>query len=77
MDARLMAVVAEGDRGRVYLGTDCRSTIEDVAVWKAMPEWHAGSEIVPARLTGGIPAFQEYGLEQRGPTSSPPASSSP
>jgi len=36
MGARLMAIVAEGDRGRVYLAP---TPVHEVAALKAMPEW--------------------------------------
>ena len=56
MDARLMAIVAEGDRGRVYL----RPSIEHVeAPREARPGWLPEGD-VPARLTGGT--CVPYGL---------------
>ncbi len=56
LGARLMAVVAEGDRGRLYLSP--RSAQEDTAN-KAKPEWRPEGD-VPARLTGGT--CVPYGL---------------
>ena len=54
--ARLMAIVAEGDRERVYLAP----TPEHEAVArKPMPEWRPDGD-VPARLTGGT--CVPYGL---------------
>ena len=56
MGARLMAIVAEGERGRVYLAP----TPEHEAVARqAQPEWKPEGE-VPARLTGGT--CVPYGL---------------
>ena len=56
MGARLMAIVAEGDRGRVYIGP----TAEHVGVpAQARPEWLPEGD-VPARLTGGT--CVPYGL---------------
>ncbi len=60
MGARLMAIVAEGDRGRVYLS----STPEHEANSRqAMPEWRPEGD-VPARLTGGT--CVPYGLSTWG-----------
>lgn len=60
MGARLMAVVAEGPRGRIYLSpTD---EIESVAR-EAQPEYRPAGE-VPARLSGGT--CVPYGLRQWG-----------
>lgn len=60
MGARLMAIVAEGDRGRVYLAP----TAEMEAIARqAIPEWKPEGA-VPARLTGGT--CVPYGLEQWG-----------
>ena len=56
MDARLMAVVAEGDRGRVYLAPTAE---HEETAGKAMPEWRPEGN-VPARLTGGT--CVPYGL---------------
>ena len=47
--ARLMAVVAEGDRGRLYLPP---TSAQEEAACKAKPEWRPEGD-VPARLTGG------------------------
>jgi putative DNA methylase len=60
MGARLMAIVAEGERGRVYLSpTDEMETVAR----QAKPEWRPEGE-VPARLTGGT--CVPYGLERWG-----------
>jgi len=60
MGARLMAVVAEGQRSRIYLAP----TREMEAVAKqAQPEWRPSGE-VPARLTGGT--CVPYGLKEWG-----------
>ena len=60
MGARLMAIVAEGERGRVYLPPT--EAMEAVAQ-QAKPEWKPEGD-VPARLTGGT--CVPYGLEQWG-----------
>lgn len=60
MGARLLAVVAEGERGRVYLAPTAE--MEDIAR-QAIPEWKPEGA-VPARLTGGT--CVPYGLEQWG-----------
>jgi putative DNA methylase len=60
LGARLMAVVAEGERGRVYLSPP--PDHEAVAV-QAQPEWMPEGD-VPARLTGGT--CVPYGLDQWG-----------
>jgi putative DNA methylase len=59
MGARLMAVVAEGERGRVYLG----ASEAQVAVTRdcGEPQWKPEGD-VPARLTGGT--CVPYGLRQ-------------
>jgi putative DNA methylase len=58
MGARLMAIAAEGERGRVYLSpTD---EMERIAA-EAQPTWKPEGE-VPARLTGGT--CVPYGLEK-------------
>ena len=57
MGARLMAIVAEGDRGRVYLPP---TEEMEAVVHQAKPEWKPGGN-VPARLTGGT--CVPYGLE--------------
>ena len=60
MGARLMAIVAEGERGRVYVAP----TREHAAiVEKASPDWKPEGD-VPARLTGGT--CVPYGLRQWG-----------
>ncbi|MDF0643106.1 MAG: DUF1156 domain-containing protein [Nitrospira sp.] len=56
MGARLMAIVAEGQRGRLYLAP--LPMHEEVAL-KAKPEWKPEGD-VPARLTGGT--CVPYGL---------------
>ena len=56
MGARLMAVVAEGDRGRVYLAPTAE---HEETAGKAMTEWRPEGD-VPARLTGGT--CVPYGL---------------
>src|SRR5262249_29506932 len=58
MGARLMAIVAEGERGRLYVP----ATREHAATAeKAQPEWKPEGD-VPARLTGGT--CVPYGLTQ-------------
>jgi putative DNA methylase len=49
MGARLMAIVAEGDRGRVYLAPTLQ---QEAAAQTAHPEWKPEGEI-PKRMTGG------------------------
>ncbi len=56
MGARLMAIVAEGKRGRVYLAP---TSEHEVVARKAKPEWKPEGD-VPARLTGGT--CVPYGL---------------
>ncbi len=56
MDARLMAIVAEGQRGRVYLAPTDKHT---VVASHAQPEWTPDVS-VPERLTGGT--CYGYGL---------------
>ena len=56
MDARLMAIVAEGDRGRVYLAP---TSEHEERARGAEPEWRPDGD-VPARLTGGT--CVPYGL---------------
>jgi putative DNA methylase len=58
MGARLMAIVAEGARGRIYLPPT--ETMEQIAA-SAEPEWWPEGE-VPARLTGGT--CYGYGLTE-------------
>ncbi|MFP4272389.1 MAG: DUF1156 domain-containing protein [Halothiobacillaceae bacterium] len=60
MGQRLMATVAEGNRGRVYLSPT--KEVEDVAR-KAEPTWRPSGD-VPARLTGGT--CVPYGLTEWG-----------
>ncbi|HCF3691194.1 DUF1156 domain-containing protein [Burkholderia multivorans] len=60
MGARLMAIVAEGVRGRVYLAP----TAEHEAIARqATPTWKPAGE-VPARLTGGT--CVPYGMKEWG-----------
>ena len=56
MGARLMAIVAEGDRGRIYLAP---TTEHETVARQAQPEWRPDGD-VPARLTGGT--CVPYGL---------------
>ena len=49
MGARLMAIVAEGTRGRVYLAP---TSEHEAAALKAMPTWRPEGDIA-ARMTGG------------------------
>lgn len=58
MGSRLMAVVAEGTRGRNYLAPT--KDMENVAQ-KAQPDWQPSGD-VPARLTGGT--CVPYGLKE-------------
>ena len=60
MGARLMAIVAEGTRGRVYLSPT--SAQENVAS-EAQPRWRPSGS-VPPRLTGGT--CVPYGLKEWG-----------
>jgi putative DNA methylase len=60
MSERLMTMVAEGERGRVYLSPT--QEMETLAR-SAIPEWKPEGD-VPARLTGGT--CVPYGLEQWG-----------
>jgi putative DNA methylase len=60
LSARLMAIVAEGERGRIYLPPN--KEMEDVAL-QAKPEWKPEGD-VPARLTGGT--CVPYGLRRWG-----------
>ncbi|TYC51158.1 DUF1156 domain-containing protein [Zoogloea oleivorans] len=60
MGARLMAIVAEGIRGRVYLTP---SKEHEVVATQARPDWRPSGE-VPARLTGGT--CVPYGLKEWG-----------
>ena len=59
MGARLMAIVAEGDRGRVYFAPTLEH--EQVALQAAQPDWRPAGN-VPARLTGGT--CVPYGLDE-------------
>ena len=56
IDGRLMAIVAEGDRRRIYLAPTAE---HETAARKARPEWMPNGD-VPARLTGGT--CVPYGL---------------
>ncbi|QTQ30045.1 Uncharacterized protein pbN1_00525 [Aromatoleum bremense] len=60
MSARLMAIVAEGSRGRVYLPP---TSDHEAIARSAVPAWRPVGE-VPARLTGGT--CVPYGLTQWG-----------
>ncbi len=60
MGSQLMATVAEGDHGRVYLAPT--RTMEEAAR-EAVPTWRPPGD-VPARLTGGT--CVPYGLKQWG-----------
>lgn len=60
MGARLMAIVAEGDRGRVYLSPTQQ---DEVVARSASPTWAPEGEIA-ARMTGGN--CTPYGLTQWG-----------
>ena len=60
MEARLMAIVAEGNRGRIYLAP---TSEHEQTARKAMPEWRPEGD-VPARLTGGT--CVPYGLSTWG-----------
>ena len=60
MSARLMAIVAEGDRGRVYLEP---ASEHEAAARNAKPTWRPEGD-VPARLTGGT--CVPYGLSTWG-----------
>ena len=60
MAARLMAIVAEGDRGRVYVAP---TTEHERIAGTATPEWQPGGD-VPPRLTGGT--CVPYGLSTWG-----------
>ena len=60
MSARLMAIVAEGDRGRVYLAP---ISVHEQTARMALPEWRPEGD-VPARLTGGT--CVPYGLSTWG-----------
>jgi putative DNA methylase len=60
MGSRLLAIVAEGTRGRIYL----RPTVEhEQAARLAMPHWKPSGH-VPARLTGGT--CVPYGMKEWG-----------
>lgn len=60
MSARLMAVVAEGDRGRIYLSP---TEAMEALAHRAHPEWKPSGD-VPSRLTGGT--CYGYGLTEWG-----------
>lgn len=60
MGARLMAIVAEGDRGRVYLAP---TPAHEAAALEAKPEWRPEGEIA-TRMTGGN--CTPYGLTSWG-----------
>ena len=60
MGARLMAIVVEGKRGRVYLSP---TAPQEAVARQAIPNWKPGGS-VPARLTGGT--CVPYGLREWG-----------
>ena len=60
MSARLMAIVAEGHRGRFYLAP---TSVHEQTARMALPEWRPEGD-VPARLTGGT--CVPYGLSTWG-----------
>lgn len=60
MGARLLAIVAEGAKGRVYLSP---TEAQEFTATEAMPLWRPSGD-VPARLTGGT--CVPYGLRQWG-----------
>lgn len=60
MGARLMAIVAEGDRGRIYLPP---MPEHEIIARQAKPMWRPTGD-VPARLTGGT--CVPYGLKEWG-----------
>ena len=60
MGARLMAIVAEGERERIYIAP---TSEHESAARQAHPEWRPNGD-VPARLTGGT--CVPYGLETWG-----------
>jgi putative DNA methylase len=60
MGARLMAIVAEGERGRLYLPPTPEM---EAVVCEAEPEWKPSGDI-PSRLTGGT--CYGYGLTEWG-----------
>ena len=60
MGSRLMTIVAEGDRGRVYLAP---TAAHEAAAREATPAWRPDGD-VPARLTGGT--CVPYGLSTWG-----------
>ena len=60
MSARMMAIVAEGNRGRVYLAP---TSEHERTARMAMPEWRPEGD-VPVRLTGGT--CVPYGLSTWG-----------
>ena len=60
MGAKLMAIVAEGTRGRVYLTPTGQ---QEAAAAEARPKWRPAGD-VPARLTGGT--CVPYGLREWG-----------
>jgi putative DNA methylase len=65
MGARLMAIVAEGTRGRVYLAP---TPEHEAAALKAQPDWKPDGDI-PTRMTGGN--CTPYGLTKWGDLFSP------
>jgi putative DNA methylase len=59
MGARLMAVVAKGDRGRVYLSP---TPEHEAMAEEAKPEWTPEGD-TPSQLTGGGAQANRYGLK--------------
>jgi putative DNA methylase len=57
--ARLMAIVAEGDRGRVYISA---TQEHEVIAGQAVPNWMPEGE-TPSQLTGGGAQVNRYGLK--------------
>ena len=72
MGARLMAIVAEGNRGRVYLGADTRGTKKPIAD-ATMPE--AWRPDVDTSSQQALATFKTWATTEWriGLTSSPPA----
>jgi putative DNA methylase len=60
MGSRMMAIVAEGERGRVYLAP---TTEMEAVAGKAVPEWRPSGDL-PVHLTGG--SCVPYGLKEWG-----------
>jgi putative DNA methylase len=58
LSARLLAIVAEGERGRVYLAPMIE---QEAAAGKAVPQWEPEGD-TPSQLTGGGAQANRYGL---------------